>query len=258
MHQIRRWDRDHTCRAAHGLDERQRHARLGKRLRLLGRLEPARPLDPAVHAADPEAIRPPVRRRGLDAAGADGEALVYASLWQGDGLRLWTLVNRSDRHGRRHAAQSPSHRRRQLFRSDRRSRGDSQGRRRDAARRTDWASRHRRIHRGNARCPGSGLRWLSGESGGHSPVRRLEHGRSECAGEPPAGRAGRDDTKPTRSLMAWSPFRPRLFACRRSTAIASAGSIRSPARSPQPSPVATCTRSSNSSGRSSWRLTPST
>ena len=60
---------------------------------------------------------------------------VYASLWQGDGLRLWTLVNRSEQDGRRHAARRyRTSRASAYFDLDRRPRGELWQRRRANAR----------------------------------------------------------------------------------------------------------------------------
>ena len=92
-------------RTAHGLDERQRHDGLGERVRLLGRLERARPLVSPRHAPHPAALLRDLRGRRLDAAGSRRrQPGVYASLWEGEGLRLWTLVNRSEQAVRRRAA----------------------------------------------------------------------------------------------------------------------------------------------------------
>ena len=86
-----------TRRTAHRLDERQRHDGLGKRLRLLGRLERARPA--ILRAMLP--IQRRVRRacspaRSWTPLVPTEQPGVYASACGKGELRLWTLVNRGD------------------------------------------------------------------------------------------------------------------------------------------------------------------
>lgn len=97
MHQIRRWDRDHSA-------ELHMAWMNGSGL-LVWENVFGTPVDWSPRDRSTLRSMLPIQRRYVRLfAGEDWTPLtptlhdaVYANLWQGDGLRLWTLVNRSDR-----------------------------------------------------------------------------------------------------------------------------------------------------------------
>ena len=63
QHHTRRWNRDHSDELQSALDERHRDGRVGRRVRIVGRLERARRLDVAAHGARPTSARRRADRR---------------------------------------------------------------------------------------------------------------------------------------------------------------------------------------------------